>query len=696
MACEPSPRRALLPMLKRRPHATRRPTQGEGGGAGAAASWSSMPESTVRPVSDEMVSGRLHPMCYYGGDMPNPLLPVPSASFEIVSAMPECLESRERETSLDLDAWVENTNRHTHQAGGGVVDEELVPWMQLPQPEFSGISKDQYRDTPLYSAHGSPDLSRAYVTKEVACPQPRPPIVSWASWATFGFGESYAGLETLASLKRGASPVSRIWDDISYYGDASGEDRASVSSPQSSSLSIKCQGRDILELPPLTFGQPAAQPVEESLLPGSHGSDFMDWAENGGSGRSSPCYSECAYEVGNQLSSDGLSINACQEFATPLAPARARIVHISGDYSQFPSRSTSLFQRGSSESSPARVPMDEASPPNLRPASPETPNRSPISRPRPFTPYPHYDISTHTPPLTPVTLLPPTRAPPAPPAPPAAPTPPTPLFDIYSSLPLRLRQRKHIWGSSASEMSSEILNDIYAATRGSSIKKLSLEYPCVIVIRNARRRWRTYDGWYTSPAAAQERLGSLATSMFLSSGEQSPVPSLGPSLAPPSEVGSKDTEHEAVWSQGEVTGTVTPVTDLESEAGDGGGEGERERLPEADLGALRRIFPRSGAKWYGILYAHIVCYNYVMDLERGPTFQHLEVEAGRREAEDESVRYGLILRNLEYCISRIICRMRGKNGRRADRKAGSELRESHLVLTRSLSTFVRSCEASIM
>jgi hypothetical protein len=40
--------------------------------------------------------------------------------------------------------------------------------------------------------------------------------------------------------------------------------------------------------------------------------------------------------------------------------------------------------------------------------------------------------------------------------------------------------------------------------------------------------------------------------------------------------------------------------------------------------------------------------------------------------------------------------MRGKNGRRADKEAGGELRESHLVLTRSLSTFIRSCEASIM
>ena len=96
----------------------------------------------------------------------------------------------------------------------------------------------------------------------------------------------------------------------------------------------------------------------------------------------------------------------------------------------------------------------------------------------------------------------------------------------------------------------------------------------------------------------------------------------------------------------------------------------------------------------------MVCYNYVMDLEQGPSFEHLEesVEgaAGRQEAEDESVRYGLIVRNLEYCISRIICRMRGRTGRGEDKKAGNELRESHLLLTRSLSTFIRSCEASIM
>ncbi|KFY48239.1 hypothetical protein V496_10301, partial [Pseudogymnoascus sp. VKM F-4515 (FW-2607)] len=382
------PLRAILPALKRRPHVTRRPTQGEGRSR-AAASWSSMPASRARPVSDEMVSGRPRPMRYRADDLSRPLPPVPSATFEIVSAMPECLQVRARESSLDLSAWVENTNRCTLQLGGGVADDELVPWMQLPQPEFSGIDKSQYRETPLYSEAGSADLSRAYVTDEVACPQPRPPIVSWASWATFGVGENYTGFESSIAPKRGASSNPQAGDDVSYYGDASGEDRASVSSRQNSGLSIKCQGHNILELPLFEFGQPAAQPVDESVLPDSQGCDFMDWAENGSSGGSSPCYSECAYE----------------EFATPLAPARARIVHISGDYSQFPSRSTSLFQRDS-EPSPASVPMDEeVAAPNIHPASPETPNCSPKSRPRPFTPYPHYDISIHTPPLTPTTLL---------------------------------------------------------------------------------------------------------------------------------------------------------------------------------------------------------------------------------------------------------------------------------------------------
>lgn len=178
--------------------------------------------------------------------------------------------------------------------------------------------------------------------------------------------------------------------------------------------------------------------------------------------------------------------------------------------------------------------------------------------------------------------------------------------------------------------------------------------------------------------------------MFLSSGDQSPAPSPRLSSFPPSEVGSKDTENEAVWSQGLVTRTATPLTELESDI-----EGVERGLPDADLGALRRIFPKSNEKWFGVLYAHIVCYNYVMDLEQGPSFQHLEVcesDAPWEDAADESVRYGLMMRNLEYCISRIICRMRGRNGRRTDKEAGRELRESHLVLTRSLSTFVRSCE----
>lgn len=247
-------------------------------------------------------------MRYRADDLSRPLPPVPSATFEIVSAMPECLQVRARESSLDLSAWVENTNRCTLQLGGGVADDELVPWMQLPQPEFSGIDKSQYRETPLYSEAGSADLSRAYVTDEVACPQPRPPIVSWASWATFGVGENYTGFESSIAPKRGASSNSQAGADISYYGDASGEDRASISSRRNSGLSIKCQGHNILELPLFEFSQPAAQPVEESVLPDSQGCDFMDWAENGSSGGSSPCYSECAYEVSNLFSVNGLVI----------------------------------------------------------------------------------------------------------------------------------------------------------------------------------------------------------------------------------------------------------------------------------------------------------------------------------------------------------------------------------------------------
>lgn len=224
MTCESIPRRplrAVLPTLQRRPHVTSRPTQGQGRSR-AAASWSSMPVSRAQAVSDEMVSGKPRLICYHGDDMPSPL-PVPSATFEIVSAMPECLQSRAQETSLDLPAWVENTNRHTLQSGGGVVDEEMVPWMQLPQSEsFSGISRAHYRETPLYSEAGSPDLSRAYVTDEVACPQPRPPIVSWASWATFGLGDSYGEVRipklgvtaATMAMRRGRTEPQSHWDGV--------------------------------------------------------------------------------------------------------------------------------------------------------------------------------------------------------------------------------------------------------------------------------------------------------------------------------------------------------------------------------------------------------------------------------------------------------------------------------------------------
>ena len=92
-----------------------------------------------------------------------------------------------------------------------------------------------FRSTPLYSEPGSPDLSRAYATNEVVCPQPRPPIVSWA---TFGLGASYDSSETPIWLKV-VSRDSEVGDGSSYHGDAAGEERASVSLRRSSALSIK-------------------------------------------------------------------------------------------------------------------------------------------------------------------------------------------------------------------------------------------------------------------------------------------------------------------------------------------------------------------------------------------------------------------------------------------------------------------------
>ncbi|KFY39098.1 hypothetical protein V494_04113 [Pseudogymnoascus sp. VKM F-4513 (FW-928)] len=253
-----------------------------------------MPVSHAPSASDEFVSGRPRPTSLFAAET-SPPLPVPSATFEIVSAMPECLQSRPKPTSLDLPGWVDNTNRHTIQSPGGIVDDEMIPWMQLPQPEFSGISKAQYRETPLYSGPGSPDLTRAYATEEVQCPQPRPRI---PSWATFGFaGDSYPGFEVPASLSRGSLAGSGARNGSSYYGDASEDERASVLSRRSSGLSIMCQGHSALELSPLAFEQPTAQPVAENTLPKSTGCEFMDWAENESSGRSSMCYSERAYEV---------------------------------------------------------------------------------------------------------------------------------------------------------------------------------------------------------------------------------------------------------------------------------------------------------------------------------------------------------------------------------------------------------------
>lgn len=233
-------------------------------------------------------------------EAPNPLADSQPGSG-MSPEFPECILPIASQASLDLFAWIDHTNSLTHQSRPGhpsigredAVD-DIVPWMQLSQEGlFDGVSRANYRETPLYSEPGSPALSRAYGSDSQTRSKLR---VSNVSCGTFGRCDTYAASDS-SSCNGGAST-----DFSSGEESVSGEGVVSISTRKDSPLSIQCQGSHSLEITPMGTDQLLSPRFEENELPDLQTSfTFTDWAEAESSGRSSPCYSDYVYEVCNYI-----------------------------------------------------------------------------------------------------------------------------------------------------------------------------------------------------------------------------------------------------------------------------------------------------------------------------------------------------------------------------------------------------------
>jgi hypothetical protein len=122
------------------------------------------------------------------------------------------------------------------------------------------------------------------------------------------------------------------------------------------------------------------------------------------------------------------------------------------------------------------------------------------------------------------------------------------------------------------------------------------------------------------------------------------------------------------------------------------------KLPEVDLSPLKRIFPKSNKTHRDALYAHLVCYNYIIDLELRPYFQEQGVPTHTTKIPGnvgDSV-YGKLIKGLESCINDIIHCISRNSASMRHMKRGDSPPESSMVIIRSLAKLIRSCEDLIM
>ena len=293
-------------VLQRRPHVTRWSMQGAKSHSTAVSSWSSMPPSRLEAAGSELSKQNPLSTCYHNDETPSSPIS-PHSGSGMSPAFPECIQPSAPKASLDLSAWVDNTNRFTRKSQSGLPStereigvEKIVPWMQMSQQGlFNGVRRTKYRETPLYSEPGSLALSRAYGSDELPWLKLR---ATNSSWGTFGMSNSHSGSDSSSCSKDSSTDfeASSASDD----GNVCGEERVSVSSWRSSALSIQCRGDHTLATTPMQLVQLPTPRFEENEPPKPHTSAFTDWAEGGSSGRSSPYCSDYVYEVSNCFSSE--------------------------------------------------------------------------------------------------------------------------------------------------------------------------------------------------------------------------------------------------------------------------------------------------------------------------------------------------------------------------------------------------------
>lgn len=223
-------------------------------------------------------------------------------------------------------------------------------------------------------------------------------------------------------------------------------------------------------------------------------------------------------------------------------------------------------------------------------------------------------------------------------------------------------------GSEGSEIEYNVTDGIYAAIGGFPRDMLFLNSPCVVNIRR------------------ESLLSRRSQAVYARSSQSSAVRSA-------SQRSQEEAYRECSASAIDVLSEYHTVDTPEP--------------PEADLTSLKNIFPDTDDWWRSVLYAQLVAYNYLVDINKATSRQYGHIippevastmgapakvvitpSAGGNQAYAEAVE------GLELCISRITNCMGGCSTALTGIGGSDALKKTDLTIVRALAEVVRSCEAT--
>ncbi|KAI9745237.1 MAG: hypothetical protein M1818_001515 [Claussenomyces sp. TS43310] len=547
------------------------------------------------------------------------------------------------------------------------------------------LHPNQYRETPIYSGPRSPAVTRAYFSEEDICLNCPPPGSSCEELCII---KDYSRDED-SNSSASADDFADCAESFDERSDAqswltSHDENSTWESSRYSELSIKCRGEQLHRRTGIQHSDqlnpPISPPVDCYDIRSSQDHQIEPWIDSD----SSRCSSRVSIT------------EFCDASATPLSAAKPLVVEL---YTQtpppiYPPEVSSLsFQR-----SPRSTPLGWASRKmTVLESPPITPKDKIIEVP---TSIPGFG-STFLHPPTPV-LLPLDGTMETPPISPLAAAFRSEL-NYTRSVP---RHRFDVNEISEGVLAIPLIEEICDAIDGSP-RDLQLDTFCINEIRRQNRQARN------EPASSltSPNLSCIDPETFLH------VPRGGTlhrrkslfSLGPLRHAVSHKSRHP-------TTGTISASTIRNGPSASTSTTTSADHK-SADLQPLYDIFPESDDWWRGVLYSHLVAYNYVRDVCQArrpaamrrlihskavqtlglpPAAMMVDLPADLQWEEsgyDQS--FAEIQSGLASCINRIISCMAGDYEGMRDHLEGLTVRHVNHAFVRALAEVVRSCEKRI-